>query len=77
MDKYVIVLGGNNPREDSCNYLSSIDKDGLHFSRNIDEAITFIDKDRCVFLARGSMVYRTLDVYSVKEKITRTFEYIW
>lgn len=77
MCKYVIVLGGNKPREGSCNYLSSVDKDGLHFSRDIDDAITFTDKDRCVFCARGLMLFRALDVYLVKEKIARSFDYVW
>ena len=78
MLKYVMVLGGNKPREDSCNYLSGIDKDGLLFSRDVDEAITLIDKDRCVYLGRTiSRVFRPVDVYSVSEKISRSFEYVW
>ncbi len=77
MSKYVIVLGGNDPTEDGCNYLSSVDKGGVHFSRVIDDAITFIDKDRCVFLARALVTFRSMDVYSVDEIITRSFEYVW
>lgn len=77
MLKYVMVLGGNKPKEDSCNYLTGIDKNGLQFSRDIDDAITFIDKERCVYLARGLSAFRPLDVYSVKVKTIRIFEYIW
>ena len=77
MDKYVIVLGGNLPNNGRCNFLSNVDKDGAHFSLNIDDAITFTDRDRCVFLARGLLELHTVDVYSVNEKTTLSFEYIW
>lgn len=78
MDKYVIVLGGNKPNEDSCNYLSSVDKDGLHFSQNIDDAIVFDDSEKCVFFARAlTRSFRTVDVYLVEEKTVLSFDYVW
>lgn len=77
MLKYVMVLAGNKPKEDSCNYLTGIGKNGLQFSRDIDDAITFIDKERCVYLARRFVGIRPLDVYSVKVKTICSFEYVW
>lgn len=77
MVRYIIVLGRNKPTEDSCNYLSEFDKDGMEFTHDIDDAITFIDKDSCELVARGLSIYRSLDVYSVKEKTVRSFEYVW
>lgn len=77
MEKYIVVLGGNTPDREGCNYLSSVDKDGLHFSHDIDDAITFTDKDRCVFLARALMVFHTVDVYFAKVESIRSFEYVW
>lgn len=80
MDKYIIVCNGSLPRakSESCIYLSSVDKDGLHFSQNIDDAIVLDGEDKCVFFARAlTRAFRTVDVYSVKERITRSFEYVW
>lgn len=78
MEKYVIVRNGCDPSAKGCNYLSSVDKDGLHFSGNIDDAIVLDDQEMCVFLARAlTRVYRTVDVYSVSEKTVREFEYVW
>lgn len=78
MSKYfVVVLGGNKPEDDVCNYLSRIDKNGVHFSRDVDDAIVFVDKDRCVYLARALVAFRSVDVYSVKENTIRSFEYVW
>ena len=77
MDKYIVVQGSNIPNTDGCNYLSSVDKNGLHFSGNIDDAIVVDDQERCVLLARAlTRVYRTVDVYLVKETVL-SFEYVW
>ena len=79
MGKYVIVPNGFVPSAGrSCDFLSSIDKDGLHFSQDLDDAIVIDDFEKCVFLARAlTRVFCTVDVYSVKEKTVRTFGYIW
>ena len=78
MDTYVIVQHGNRPIDECCNYLSSIDKDGLHFSQDIGDAIVIDDSEECVFLARAlTRVFCTVDVYSVMVKTVRTCEYIW
>lgn len=79
MGKYVIVPNGFVPSAGrSCDFLSSIDKDGLHFSQDLDDAIVIDDSEKCVFLARGlTRAFLTVDVYSVKEVTVRTFDYIW
>lgn len=78
MEKYVIVCNGDDPRSGGCIYLSSVDKDGLHFSGNIDDAIVLDDQERCVFLARAlTRLYRTVDVYLIKEETVLSFEYVW
>lgn len=77
MTKYVVVRGGDNPNWDCCNYVSSVDKDGLHFSRVVDDAITFIEAERSVHFARALLQFQTVDVYSIGEKTVRTFEFVW
>lgn len=77
MEKYVVVRSRNLAGTDGCNYLSSVDKDGLHFTRNIDDAILFTDIYRCLLFARGLQYFQTVDVYSVTEEVVRTFEYVW
>lgn len=78
MDKYVIVRNGCDPSSGGCNYLSSVDKDGLHFTGNIDDAIVVNDQERCVFLARAlTRGYHTVDVYLVKEETVIHFDYVW
>lgn len=77
MDKYIIVLGGNKPGTDGCNYLSSVDKAGPHFSLNIEDAITYDNSDRCLYLALGVKGFQTVDVYFVTEKVVRSFELVW
>lgn len=78
MDKYILVLGGHRPNTDGCRYISDIDKDGLHFSCDIDDAIVIDDAEKCVFLARAlTRVFRAVDVYSVKEETVRIFDYFW
>lgn len=74
---YIIVRGGNNPSRESCDYLASVDKDGTHFSSDIDNAIIFTDMDRCMFLARGLLAFCTVDVYSVKTETVYTFQHLW
>lgn len=77
-NKYVIVRNGSNPPAGSCIYLSSVDKDGLHFSGNIDDAIVFNDQEKCVYLARTlTRIFSTVDVYLVKEETVLSFEYVW
>lgn len=78
MDEYIMVRGGDSPTGNDCRYVTSIDKDGLHFSQDLDDAIVIDDSEKCVFLARAlTRVFCTVDVYSVKEKTDRTFDYIW
>lgn len=74
---FVVVLTGDKPEDDVCNYLSSIDKNGAHFSHDVDDAIVFVDKERCIYLARAVKVYPSVDVYSVKENTIRSFEFVW
>lgn len=77
MEKYVIVRNGYDPSAECCIYLSSVDKDGLHFSGNIDDAIVVNDQEMCVFLARAlTRVYRVVKVYLVKKTVL-SFEYVW
>lgn len=77
MDKYIMVLRGSKPGTDGCNYLSSVDKDGPDFSRDVDDAIVFYDKYRCVLFARGVTWYRPVDVYYLTEKVVQSYELIW
>lgn len=77
MSKYIVVLGGNNPGAERCNYVSGVDKNGPHFSYDIDEAITFNNSDRCVHFARALLDFRTVDVYSVTEETVHSFKYVW
>lgn len=77
MTKYVLVRGGDNPNRGCCNYVSSVDKDGLHFSHVVDDAITFMEAERSEHFARALLQFQTVDVYSIEEKTVRTFEYVW
>lgn len=77
MEKYVIVPNTNIPFADGCKYLSSVDKDGMQFSDDVDDAIVFNDRDRCVFFALGISVFQLVDVYRLAEKVVRTYDYIW
>lgn len=77
MAKYVVVRNGNMPLTDGCNYLSAVDKDGVHFSQDVDDAIVFNDRERCILFARGLMSFQTVDVYRLTEKVVRSFEYVW
>lgn len=78
MGKYIMVIGGDQPNLNGCRYLSSIDKDGLHFSQDLDDAIVIYDSEKCVFLARAlTRVFHTVDVYSVKEETFHIFGHIW
>lgn len=77
MTKYVVVRNGNLPLTDGCNYLKCVDKDGAHFTSELDDAIVINDRDRCIFLARGLMCFQTVDVYSIEEKTIRSYEYVW
>ena len=78
MDRFIMVVGGDRPHCDGCRYISSVDKDGLHLSCDLDDAIVIDDTEKCVFLARAlTRLFRTVDVYSVKEETTRAFGYVW
>lgn len=78
MNKYVIVRNECASPEAGNSFLSSVDKNGLHFTQNIDDAIVLNDQEMCVFLARAlTRVFRTVDVYLVKEETVLSFEYIW
>lgn len=78
MDEYIMVSGGDAPRGNDCRYVTSVDKNGVHFSADIDDAIVLYDTEKCVFLARAlTRVFCTVDVYSVKKETVRTFQYVW
>lgn len=78
MDKYVIVCNVYTSPEEGGRFLSRVDKNGLHFTQNIDDAIVLDDQEKCVFLARSlTRVFRTVDVYLFKEETVRSFEYVW
>lgn len=71
-------MKGDKPNRDDCRYVSSVDKDGVHYSRDLDDAIVIDDTEKCVILARAlTRVFRVVDVYSVKEETVRIFDYIW
>lgn len=77
MEKYIVVKGRANPNTDGCNYLSSVDKNGLHFSEDVDDAIVFTDFDRCHMFARGLLAFNTVDVYRLTEEVVRSLEFMW
>ena len=78
MCKYVMVCQYDQPNMNGCRYVSSIDKDGLHFTQDLDDAIVIDDSEKCVFLARAlTRAFRTVDVYSVKEETFHIFGHIW
>lgn len=77
MTKYVVVHGGYNPNSDVCKYVSSVGKDGLQYTYDLDDAITFIEREKCVFFARGLLAFQTVDVYSIDERTVRTFGFEW
>lgn len=77
MDKYIVVQGSNIPNTDGCNYLSSVDKNGLHFSHDVDDAIVFTDSKSSILFARGITAFHRVDVYRLTEEVVSHFEFIW
>lgn len=78
MGKYIMVHEGDRPNRDGCRYVSSVDKDGVHFSFALDDAIVVDDSEKCVFFARAiTRAFNIVDVYSVQEVTVCIFDYIW
>ena len=77
MEKYIMVLGGDRPNTDGCKYISSVNKDGLHFSHYLEDAIVVDDSDQGVILGCAlTRAFCTVDVYSVKEETVLSFKYV-
>lgn len=74
---YYIVKRGCNPEENGCKYLAQLDKTGLSYTTDIDDAIAFDDSEACLTIARAIYSFQKVDVYSVEYVKTLKSEYVW